>query len=142
MINLCILKQRFTSILITLLTTLLISACNTGDNPTAATDNINSGLSTDTGAATDNTITDISLSWVAPAEREDNTPISLSEIAGYQVLYGMAKGQYSSSITINDGTATGYTFTDLPSGTYYFVITTLDTEGRESQYSPEVVLIT
>ena len=136
-----LLKQRFTSILITLLIALQISACGTGDNLSATTADINSDLST-TGTDTDNnnTVADIKLSWVAPAEREDNSSISLSEIAGYQVFYGKAPGQYTSNITINDGTAVGYTFTDLPTGTYYFAVTTLDTEGRESQFSSEVVI--
>ena len=82
----------------------------------------------------------INLSWVAPAEREDNTAISLSEIAGYKVSYGTTQGQYTSNVTINDGSAVGHTFTDFPAGTYYFVVTTLDTEGRESQYSTEVII--
>ena len=139
-----LLKQHFTSILITLLITLQISACNsTGDNLTAATTDINPDLvTTGTGTNTDNNITvaDIKLSWAAPAEREDNSSISLTEIAGYQVFYGQAQGQHPNSITINDGTAVGYTFTDLPAGTYYFVVTTVDTEGRESQLSSEVVI--
>ena len=137
-----LLKQRFISILIILFITLQISACNsTGDNLTAATTDINPDLGT-TGSDTDNNsiAADIKLSWAAPAEREDNSSISLTEIAGYQVFYGQAQGQYPNNITINDGTAVGYTFTDFPAGTYYFVVTTLDTEGRESQYSSEVVI--
>ena len=82
----------------------------------------------------------IILSWVAPAEREDNSALSLSDIAGYKIYYGTTQSQYSDNVTINDSTATGYTFTSLPAGTYYIVVTTIDTEGRESQYSPEVVI--
>ncbi|MFV2004847.1 MAG: VCBS domain-containing protein [Gammaproteobacteria bacterium] len=84
---------------------------------------------------------DVTLSWVAPAEREDNKPISLSEIAGYKIYYGTAQGSYNNSIDINDGTATGYTFTSFSAGTYYFVITTRDVDGRESQYSTEVIIV-
>ena len=137
-----LLKQRFTSILITLLITLQISACGTGDNLTATTADINSDLSTtSTDTGTNNTIADINLSWAAPAEREDNSTISLSEIAGYQVFYGKAQGQYTSNVTINDSTATGYTLANLSTGTYYLVMTTLDTEGRESQFSSEIVIV-
>ena len=93
------------------------------------------------GTDESNTPADITLSWVAPAEREDNSALSLSAIAGYKVYYGTTQGQYSNSVAINDGTAVAYTFTGLPAGTYYFVVTTLDTEGRESQYSTEVVII-
>ena len=93
------------------------------------------------GANENNALADINLSWVAPAEREDNSAISLSEIAGYKISYGMLQGQYPNSVTISDSTAVGYTFTDFPTGSYYFVVTTLDTEGRESQYSTEVKII-
>ena len=94
----------------------------------------------DTGCISD-TPADITLSWVAPAEREDNSALSLSAIAGYKVYYGTTQGQYSDNVTINDGTAVGYTVTGLPAGTYYFVVTTIDTEGRESQYSSVVTII-
>lgn len=84
------------------------------------------------------TVSDISFSWTAPAEREDNTALSLSEIAGYKIYYGTSKGNYSNSVSINDGTATSHTFNNFAAGTYYFVITTRDVDGRESQYSTEL----
>ncbi len=135
-------NQRLTLILITLFITLQISACGTKDNPAAATSNINPELSTntDTDTGINSTVADAKLSWAAPAEREDSSSILLSEIAGYQVFYGKVQGQYTSSVTINDATATSYTLTNLPTGTYYLVMTTLDTDGRESQFSPEVVI--
>jgi len=89
---------------------------------------------------TSNTPSDINVTWTAPAEREDNNPLSLSEIAGYKIYYGTTQGQYTSDITINDSTAISYTFTDLTPDTRYFVLTTLDTDGRESQYSTEVAI--
>ncbi len=89
----------------------------------------------------DDILANVSLSWTAPAEREDNTALSLSEIASYKIYYGSAQGQYTNSVAINDSTATGHIFTNFSSGTYYFVITTIDTDGRESQYSTEVVKI-
>ncbi|MFV2005019.1 MAG: fibronectin type III domain-containing protein [Gammaproteobacteria bacterium] len=84
---------------------------------------------------------DVNLSWVAPSEREDNTAISLSDIAGYKIYYGTTKGNYSNSISVNDGTATDYTFSKFSAGTYYFVITTRDVDGRESQYSSVVTIV-
>ena len=70
-----------------------------------------------------------------------NTAISLSAIDGYKVYYGTAQGNYSSSVDIKDGTAEGHTFKGFSAGTYYFVVTTYDTEGRESQYSSEIKII-
>jgi len=129
-----LLKNRLTTKLFILFITLQTSACGTEELLTA--------VEPDTGSSTNNetsTHTDIKLSWVAPTQREDNTGISLSEIAGFKVYYGTVQGLYPGSVIINDGSAVGYTFTSLAmDNTYYFVITTLDTEGRESQHSPEV----
>ena len=87
-----------------------------------------------------NTTANVELSWVAPAEREDNTSIALSEIAGYKIYYGSTQGQHPNSVTIDDGSATGHTFQNFTAGTYYFVVTTIDTEGRESQFSTEIMI--
>lgn len=129
-----LLKLRFTSTLITLLMTLQLAACNTEDFLSAIAPGIGSGSTTEV-------VNNQALSWVAPAEREDNSALSLSAIAGYKVYYGTTQGQYPNSVTVNDGTATGYTFNDLPVGTYYLVVTTIDTEGRESLYSSEVTIV-
>ena len=83
---------------------------------------------------------DITLSWVAPVERENNEPISLSEIAGYKIYYGNSQGSYNNSVDVNDSTAESYKFTNFPAATYYFVITTYDTKGHESQFSSEVII--
>lgn len=82
-----------------------------------------------------NTSSDITLSWIAPAEREDNAAIALSEISGYKIYYSTVPGLYNNNISINDGSAVGYTFINFPSDTYYFVVTTIDTDNRESQHS-------
>lgn len=83
----------------------------------------------------------ISLSWVPPFEREDNSSLSLSEIAGYNIYYGTTLGTYPNKVSIFDGSAVGYTFSDFPAGTHHFVITTIDTEGRESQNSSATSLV-
>jgi hypothetical protein len=78
---------------------------------------------------------DISLSWTAPSEREDNQSMSLSDIAGYKIYYGTSKDNYNHSVNVNNSIAEGYTFKNFSSGTYYFVVTTIDTDERESKYS-------
>ncbi|MBL4711323.1 MAG: VCBS domain-containing protein [Gammaproteobacteria bacterium] len=90
------------------------------------------------GVNESNTTANLTLSWTAPSEREDNSAIALSEIAGYKIFYGATQGDYTNSVNINDNTATDYTFSNFSAGTYYFVITTIDTDGRESQYSSGV----
>jgi hypothetical protein len=80
----------------------------------------------------------ISLSWVAPDARTDETALTMSEIAGYTVYYGTSMGNYTDSFSINDGYASDVTLTGLPAATYYLVMTTRDTDGRESDYSSVV----
>lgn len=82
----------------------------------------------------------LGLTWTAPSEREDGTALSLSEIAGYRIYYGVEAGNYQNEIDINDITADQTQVADLASGTYHVVMTTIDTDGRESSYSPEVVI--
>ena len=79
------------------------------------------------------------LSWTAPVARSDQTPLSLADIGGYRVYYGTVEGEYPYQIDVNDGTAVEVVIKYLTPGTYYFVVTTYDTEGRESEYSKQVV---
>lgn len=83
----------------------------------------------------------ITLTWTAPSEREDGTGLALSEIAGYHIYYGTTAGDYQNTIIIDDFTATEYVFAEMPPATYYLVITTIDTDGRESVYSNEVIVV-
>lgn len=80
------------------------------------------------------------LTWVAPSEREDGSALSLSEIGSYRIYYGTDSGDYQEHITITDGSEVQAKLVGIPPGTYYAVMTALDTAGRESRYSPEVVI--
>jgi len=83
----------------------------------------------------------MTFSWTAPVAREDESPIAMSEIAGYRIYYGTETGNYSQSIEVNDAYTDAITLDEINmAGTYYIVITTVDTDGRESTYSEEIVL--
>lgn len=83
-----------------------------------------------------------SLSWRPPAERTDGENLPLTEIAGYRIYYGTSSGQYQFEVPpINDAYTTSVTIDDLPVGTYYFVMTTVDVNGLESGYSGEAVKV-
>lgn len=82
----------------------------------------------------------LAINWVAPSEREDGTGLALSEIAGYRIYYGTVPGVYQSQIDINDQTVDQAQIVDIPLGTYYVVMTTIDAEGRESGYSSELAV--
>ena len=84
-------------------------------------------------------VQDINLSWNAPVEREDGTPISMAEIAGYRVYYGTSQGNYTNEVNINNSSTMQVTLSNLSSGTYYIVMTTFDVDGRESAYSQVVI---
>ncbi len=115
--------------LFALILVLPLVACSGGDGGLGAADA--------TSAVSSNAL---NLSWVAPSEREDGSGLSLSEIEGFRVYYGTKSGDYSNTIDIDDPSATQTVLAGIPSGTYFVVVTTVDTEGRESSYSTEVVI--
>jgi len=82
----------------------------------------------------------LGITWVAPSERIDNSPLSLSEIAGYRIYYGTETGVYLDQINIDDPSQVNAQGVRLSSGTYYVVVTAIDTKGLESPNSPEVVV--
>jgi len=64
--------------------------------------------------------------------------MSLAEIGGFRIYYGKSVASYTKTVDVTDGTATTATMIDVPAGNYFIVMTTYDTEGRESQLSSEV----
>ena len=128
-----LLSQVLSKSLFTLLITLLLSACNTGE---AYNGNTEAGVTQETTPQEDTQV--VALSWTAPVEREDGTPISMSEIAGYRVYYGTSEGNYPNKLDIADSYNMQAMLSNLASGTYYIVVTSYDMDGRESAFS-EVV---
>jgi fibronectin type 3 domain-containing protein len=82
-----------------------------------------------------------SLIWIAPTQREDGSSLPLSEIIGFRVYYGTETGNYGRQIVVEfPNTSLNLPSLNVVQGTtYYMVVTTIDTEGRESPYSDEVV---
>jgi len=79
----------------------------------------------------------ITLSWTAPGTRTDGSSISLSEIDHYRVDYGQQIEDLSQTVDVEAGT-TSYTFDGLATGTWYFQVYVVDTDGLVSPGS-EVV---
>ena len=75
------------------------------------------------------------LTWIAPTERIDNTP--LTNLAGFNVYYGQASGDYGNKIALNNPGIATYVVDNLSFGTWYFVVTANDTNGLESNPSGE-----
>jgi hypothetical protein len=79
------------------------------------------------------TLGSVTVSWQAPSQRADGTP--LTNLAGFRIYYGNARGTYPNKITIANPGLSTYAVENLPSGTYYFVATAYDAGGGESAYS-------
>ncbi len=145
------LRARSTKLLLVLFCTYLVTACGTTDNPAADISCFTpDGTSLDCsfsspGPGTDSepgsgsgTLKNLTISWTAPSARADGTPLPLSEIAGYRIYFGTSRYNYGTTVAIDDGSMVQGTINNLNAGTtYYFVMTTIDTEGRESSFSPE-----
>ena len=77
-----------------------------------------------------------------PTQREDGSAFDLkTELKGFNIYCGTASGDYVDTYNF-----TGYTLPvtewliELPLGVSYCVVTTVDTDGRESLYSNEVTV--
>src|SRR5690348_7610577 len=80
----------------------------------------------------------ITLNWTPPTENTDGTP--LTNLAGYDIHYGTASGDYTQSISVtNPGLAT-YVVDNLTPGTYYFSVAAANSAGTESPLSSEVTM--
>lgn len=117
----------------------LLTACGGGGSSGPAAGSSTPSAGTASGSSVQTQSSAFSLSWVAPVTRSDGSPISLSEIEGYRVYYGTSAGNYTYNVNIADGSQTSATITGVAVGTYHVAMTTYDTNGLESAYSPEVV---
>lgn len=73
------------------------------------------------------------LSWQPPARNLDGS--SLTDLAGFNVYWGTTKGNYAYSARVGSVATRTHTITGLGKGTWYFVVTALNSAGIESPYS-------
>ena len=73
------------------------------------------------------------LSWNAPSQRTDGTP--LTDLAGFRVYYGTSTADLRYVIQIKDPGARSWVIENLTTGTWYFAATAFDTSGGESDHS-------
>ncbi len=129
-----------------LCTVLLLSACDglsedtaSGESGTGSGGIVSSGSgSSGSGSGSASVVGSVTIGWTPPVARANGDPLSLADISGYRVYYGTASGQYPNRVEINDSTAQKATVKNKQ-GRYYFVVTTVDSGGRESVYSQELV---
>lgn len=73
------------------------------------------------------------LAWVPPTENVDGTP--LTNLAGYEIRYGRSSSELSESIVLNNPSLSIYVLENLTSGTWYFAVAAMNTEGLTSPLS-------
>jgi hypothetical protein len=97
-----------------------------------------SGGSTTTPPPTSTTAssTVVTLGWVAPTQNSNGTPIT--DLAGYKIHYGTASQDYTQVVSIANPSLSRYVLDSLPSGTYYFAISSYNSQGLESPLSGEI----
>lgn len=79
----------------------------------------------------------VNITWKKPTQREDNSALKPEEISHYNLYYGDKSGDYQNNVKLN-GAAEEAIISGLPDSDLYIVITTSDTDGRESIYSNEL----
>ena len=77
------------------------------------------------------------VSWTPPTTRTDGSSLT-GDLAGYTIWYGPAQNNYTQSVKVTNPGLTTYQIDNLAGGTYYFVVTAVDSSGVESQYSTAV----
>ena len=76
------------------------------------------------------------VTWSAPTQRVDGSPIG--ELAGYRVLYGKSSRDYDYSVELNSTGLNRYVLEGLGSGTWYFAVQAITSDGLTSAPSREV----
>ena len=73
------------------------------------------------------------LSWTAPTRNTDGS--TLSNLAGYRIVYGTSSSSLSRTIQVTNPGLTTYVVQNLSPGTYYFAVRSYSSTGVESSNS-------
>jgi hypothetical protein len=77
------------------------------------------------------TLGSVTLSWEAPTEYEDGTP--MTDLAGYKVYYSKGTTQLNQVIDIKNADQTSQVVNSLDEGTWYFAVAAYNSSGLESK---------
>jgi hypothetical protein len=76
------------------------------------------------------------VSWTKPTKNSDDS--TLTNLAGFKVMFGNSASALTQSKAVNDANATSTTVAALASGTWYFAVRAVNTDGVESDNSTVV----
>lgn len=77
------------------------------------------------------------LNWTPQMFNTDGSP--LSDLAGFRIYYGTSTGVYPNLIEIGNPGITSYVVDNLAAGQWFFVMTSYNSSGVESDFSNEAV---
>lgn len=81
------------------------------------------------------------LTCIDPIEREDNTPLAVGEIATRNFFVSQDKTDWQPAGSNTSACRQVYDLSQVPDGQYYYTATVIDTDGRESIYSPSIAAV-
>lgn len=87
-------------------------------------------------AVKETTVRNAELSWTPPLANTDGS--TLTNLSGYKVYYGTDPDALTQVITVGNAGLTRYVIDDLPSGKWYFAVSSVAADGAESQRSSVV----
>jgi hypothetical protein len=73
------------------------------------------------------------ITWTAPTTNTDGS--TLTDLAGYRIAYGTSSGQLNQSASVTNAGLTSYTVNNLSSGSWYFAVFAVNSQGVESDTS-------
>ena len=74
----------------------------------------------------------MTFSWSAPAQNTDGSALALGS---YVILYGRSASMLDRSITVTNPSITRYVVDNLSSGTWYFAVSAVSSQGASSNAS-------
>lgn len=75
----------------------------------------------------------VTLSWTAPTENTDGTP--LTDLSGYKIHYGTSAGTLDQTVEVSTLGISSYVVENLAPATWYFAVTAVTSSGLESSLS-------
>ena len=78
------------------------------------------------------------LSWSIPTTRANGTPLTPSELSGYEIYMLSESSGESTVFTVHDSLVSSYTVSNLNPGIYHFSMSAQDTTGKLSALSTVV----
>ena len=112
-----------------------LAACNSaGSGSTGAS--TGTGTGTGTGSTTPATIGSATVTWVAPSQNADGSP--LTNLAGFHVYYGSDANVLSALQDVPHSGVSSTVVANLKTGTYFFAVSAYTADGAESELSTVV----